>query len=202
MIVRDSWLPPRGVGRSLNKFSLSTHKSCWSQLFNSQLLIFIFSSLSYSLSFLFSLTFPLFFLSFSLHKFNFTHGCNRDIYFLPPLWSSLFFLLLYTVQLQTWSGCNRDIYFLLLSGFLFSFFKHRLYSQCTNFLASSVINNLIYFLKFGVNEQKYTSLYFLSGVAYDELDKFHHYQYESHLSVHKLSALRFRALLFQRQDSN
>ncbi|CAE1263867.1 unnamed protein product [Acanthosepion pharaonis] len=170
------------------------------------------------------------FLSFSLHKSNFTHGpavTEMYTFFLSLVFSFLSFFFFTQFSLQQRyilsssllfslfflssslhsSASNTvrlqqiHIYF-LLSGFLFSFFKRRLYSQRTNFLASSEINNSIYLLQFGVNEQKYIFLYFLSGVAWDESDKFHHYLNESHLSVHKLSALRFRILLLQRQDSN
>ncbi|CAE1137502.1 unnamed protein product [Acanthosepion pharaonis] len=161
----------------------------------------LFSLLLIVLSFLSHVSSFLSFFFFTQVQFHTRSGCNRDIHFLSLsgfLFS--FFLLLYIIQLQTRFDCNRDIYF-LLSGFLFSFFKRRLYSQRTNFLASFVINNSIYLLQFGVNEQKYISSYFLSGVAWDESDKFHHYQNESHLSVHKLSALRFRVLLLQRQDN-
>ncbi|CAE1143843.1 unnamed protein product [Acanthosepion pharaonis] len=157
-----------------------------------------FSHLLIDLSFLSHVSSFLSFFFLTQVQFHIRSGCNRDIHFLP-LSGFLFsfflsFFLLYT-------ACNRDIYF-LLSGFLFSFFKRRLYSQRTNFLASSMINNSIYLLQFGVNKQKYISLYFLSGVAWDESEKFHHYQNESHLSVHKLSALQFQVLLLQRQDSN
>ncbi|CAE1269660.1 unnamed protein product [Acanthosepion pharaonis] len=153
-------------------------------------------SLFLSLSFLFSLMFPLFFLSFSLHKYNFPlgpavtemytffltlvfiflsfffciHFSLQQRYIPSSLWFSLFFL---SSSLHN-SACNRDIYFLPLWFSLF--FKRRLYSQHTNFLVSSMINNSIYRLQLWINEQKYILLYFLSGVAWDESDKFHHYQ--------------------------
>ncbi|CAE1265808.1 unnamed protein product [Acanthosepion pharaonis] len=133
-------------------------------------------------------------------RFHTLSVCNRDIHFLPLsgfllCFPSFFFCIqfsfkhdstatgIYTFFLSLFffflsslhnSACNRDIYFLPLWFSLF--FKRSLYSQRRNSFASSVINNESYRLQFGVIEQKYMFLYFLSGVAWDELDKFHHYQ--------------------------
>ncbi|CAE1306901.1 unnamed protein product [Acanthosepion pharaonis] len=103
----------------------------------------------------FFLSLVFFFFSSSLHNST----CNRDIHFLPLsgfLFS--FFLLLYTIQLIT------EINTFFLSGFLFS-------SNAGCILSVQISLRL----QFGVIEQKYLLLYFLSGVAWDESDKFHHY---------------------------
>ncbi|CAE1174416.1 unnamed protein product [Acanthosepion pharaonis] len=121
------------------------------------------------LSFLSQVSSFLSFLFLTQIRFHTLSGCNRDIPFLPLSG----FLFSFFLSLHS-SACNRDIYFLPLWFSLF--FKRRLYSQRTNSFASSVINHASYRLQFGVIEQKYLFLYFLSGVAWDESDKFHHYQ--------------------------
>ncbi|CAE1260444.1 unnamed protein product [Acanthosepion pharaonis] len=100
-----------------------------------------------------------------------------------------FFLFFTQIQFKHGPPATEIYTFFFSLDFSFLSSKHRLYSQHANFLASSVINNSIYLLQSGIDEQKYTSLYFLSGVVYDESDKFHHYHNESHLSVHVIGAL-------------
>ncbi|CAE1309023.1 unnamed protein product [Acanthosepion pharaonis] len=120
------------------------------------------------------------FLFLSLHNST----CNRGIYFLP-LWISVFFSLHN-------STCNRDICFLLWFPF---FFKRRLNPQRITFSASSICTHL-QTLQFGILEQEYF-LYFLSGVAWVELDKFHHIQMRLMFPFINYQRFGFRSCLFQ-----
>ncbi|CAE1146539.1 unnamed protein product [Acanthosepion pharaonis] len=137
-------------------------------------------TLSSSLCFSFFLSFFLFL--YTAQFSNPTH-CNRDIHFLPLLGFLLSFFLsffLYTIQLVT------EIYTFFLSGFPFS-----LNAGCILSVPISLR------LQFEVIEQEYLFLYFLSGVAWDESDKFHHYQMSLIFPFINYQRLDFRSCSFK-----
>ncbi|CAE1255024.1 unnamed protein product [Acanthosepion pharaonis] len=155
-------------------FSLSRFLFSFPFFFLTQIRFHTLSAVTEIYTFFLSLVF--FFLSFFLLLYTVQSNTIQlqQVYTLSSsLWLSSFFLSFFLSSLHN-SACNRDIYFLPLWFSLF--FKRSLYSQRTNSFASSVINNAGYRLQFGVIELKYMFLYFLSGVAWDESDKFHHYQ--------------------------
>ncbi|CAE1313125.1 unnamed protein product [Acanthosepion pharaonis] len=119
-------------------------------------------------------------LFFSCHEYDFTH-CPAVTEIYTFFLSLVFLFLSFFLSSSVYSSVSNTIQlqqgYTLSSSLWFSlFFKRRLYSQRPNSFASSVINNASYRLQFGVIEQKYMFLYFLSGVAWDESDKFHYYQ--------------------------
>ncbi|CAE1161825.1 unnamed protein product [Acanthosepion pharaonis] len=134
---------------------------------------------------------------------------NRDVHFLPLFGFLLsFLLLLYTIQLITEvytffsvfpflslhnSTCKRGI---LSSSLWISVFFSLHNSTCNRGILSSslwISVSFRYTIQLGIIEQKY----FLSGVAWIELDKLHYYQMRLIFPFINYQRFGYRSYLFK-----